>query len=345
VCRHREITLSWGRRISCETVCADQRAPCWTFGCAALSRGRPDLPSPEPDGTRVHVPLESIPSRVFTSCRPSDPLGPEPTPTRFFAPSTTSPGLAPSAAVRPDPLRFRSQVFSTSQRFPGMPGLRGLVSCRSRPWGSPFGAFLLAGVACASRRRRAPLQFSTGHQFPGLERGLFTPGFTDARASRRGGLDPHRSSDTVSTVRARTPARIPRRPDPARPPGTSDVPASAASKPSSPREAVPRRRRSAAAARCSRGLRPSRAFLRSSLGACVDPADRSVRRALACATTRRATPRRQVRPPRPCDRCDLVGVRPAGRLRIGTCRLSATTLPPSTLERLTVIGRPGSSEV
>jgi len=245
----------------------------------------------------------------------------------------------------PLPSRFRSQVFSTSQRFPGTPGLHGLVSCRSRPWGSPFRALILAGVACASRRRRAPLQFSTGRQFPGLERGLFTPGFTDARASRRGGLDPHRSSDTVSTVRARTPARLPRRPDLARPPGPSDVPASAASKPSSPREAVPRRRRSAVAAPCSPGLRPSRAFLRSSLGACVDPADRSVRRALACATTRRATPRRQVRPMRPCDRCDLVGVRSAGRLRTGTCRLSATTLPPSTLERLTVIGRPGSSEV
>jgi hypothetical protein len=95
------VALSWGRRVSCETVCADQRAPCWTFGCAALSRGRPDLPSPEPDGARVHVSLESIPSRVFTSRRPADPLGPAPTPTRFSAPSTASPGLAPCAAARP----------------------------------------------------------------------------------------------------------------------------------------------------------------------------------------------------------------------------------------------------
>jgi hypothetical protein len=45
--------------------------------------------------------LESIPSRVFTSCRPADPLGPAPTPTRFHAPSTASPGLAPYAAARP----------------------------------------------------------------------------------------------------------------------------------------------------------------------------------------------------------------------------------------------------
>lgn len=33
----------------------------------------------------------------------------------------------------PDPPRFRSQAFSTSQRFPGKIELRGLVSCRSRP--------------------------------------------------------------------------------------------------------------------------------------------------------------------------------------------------------------------
>jgi len=99
-CR-RETTLSWGRRISCETVYADQRAPCWTFGCAALSRGCPDLPSPGRMNARDHVPLESIPSRVFTSCRPADPLGPAPTPTRFSAPSTASPGLVPYAAARP----------------------------------------------------------------------------------------------------------------------------------------------------------------------------------------------------------------------------------------------------
>jgi hypothetical protein len=65
------------------------------------------------------------------------------------------------------PLRFRSHVFTTPQRFPGKPGLRGLVSCRSRPWGSPFRALLLAGVACASRRRFAPMQFSTGRPSQG----------------------------------------------------------------------------------------------------------------------------------------------------------------------------------
>ena len=75
------------------------------------------------------------------------------------------------------PLRFRSQVFTTSQRFPGKPGLRGLVSCRSRPWGSPFRALLLAGVACASRRRFAPMQFSTGRQIPRARAWPFHSGF------------------------------------------------------------------------------------------------------------------------------------------------------------------------
>jgi hypothetical protein len=100
--------------------------------------------------------LESFPYRVVTSFRRSGRLAPDPASSRFSAPSTTSPGLAPIAAVRPDPLRFRSQVFSTSQRFPGMSELRGLVSCRCRPWGSPFRAFILAGIACASRRRMLP---------------------------------------------------------------------------------------------------------------------------------------------------------------------------------------------
>lgn len=54
------------------------------------------------------------------------------------------------------PQRFRSQGFSPSQRFPGTSELCGLVSCRCRPWGSPFRALILAGIACASRRRMLP---------------------------------------------------------------------------------------------------------------------------------------------------------------------------------------------
>jgi hypothetical protein len=48
--------------------------------------------------------------------------------------------------------------------------------------------------------------------------------------------------------------------------------------------------------RCSPGLCPSRALIRSSLGPSHDPADHSVRRRLVTAVAKGATPRRQVRP-------------------------------------------------
>jgi hypothetical protein len=49
------------------------------------------------------------------------------------------------------PPRFRSQAFSTSQRFPGKLEMRGLVSCRNRPWGFPCRGF-------PSQESRAPLE-------------------------------------------------------------------------------------------------------------------------------------------------------------------------------------------
>jgi hypothetical protein len=101
--------------------------------------------------------LESFPYRVVTSFRRSGRLAPDPASTRFFAPSTTSLERAPSAAGTS---RSRSgsalRVLSPSQRVPGTSELRGLVSCRCRPWGSPFRALILAGIACASRRRMLP---------------------------------------------------------------------------------------------------------------------------------------------------------------------------------------------
>jgi hypothetical protein len=100
--------------------------------------------------------LESFPYRVVTSFRRPGRMAPGPASSRFSAPTTTSLELAPIAVVRPGPPRFRSQVFSTSQRFPGTSELGDLVSCRRRPWGSPFRALLLAGIACASRRRLLP---------------------------------------------------------------------------------------------------------------------------------------------------------------------------------------------
>jgi hypothetical protein len=59
----------------------------------------------------------------------------------FLVPSTMTPGLAPYETDCPTPPRFRSQAFSTSQRFPGTPELRGLVSCHNRSWDPPFRAF------------------------------------------------------------------------------------------------------------------------------------------------------------------------------------------------------------
>jgi hypothetical protein len=51
----------------------------------------------------------------------------------------------------PTPPRFHSQVFSTSQRFPGRSKFRGLVSSRCRSWDSPFRVF-------PSQESRAPFE-------------------------------------------------------------------------------------------------------------------------------------------------------------------------------------------
>jgi hypothetical protein len=131
--------------------------------------------------------LESFPYRVVTSFRRSGRDAPDPASTRFSAPKTTSLELAPNVAVRPGPPRFRSQVLSTSQRFPGTSELCGLVPCRCRPWGSPFRALLLAGIACASRRRMLPCSFSTVVPEVRCARPR-PPGFTRRPRSWRGGL-------------------------------------------------------------------------------------------------------------------------------------------------------------
>jgi len=94
--------------------------------------------------------LESL-----TTSWPPSPFRLDQLPWDFLIPSTASLGLAPSGVGCPFPLRFRSQVFATSQRFPSMPELRGLVSCRSHSWDRPFRAFpsqelrTPLGVACS----------------------------------------------------------------------------------------------------------------------------------------------------------------------------------------------------
>jgi len=117
---------------------------------------------------------------------------------------TAPPGLAPCAVVHPPPPRFRSQVFTTSQRFASTPGLRGLVSCRSHPWGSfppelssSSGSRTPLGAACfhaVIRRASIPLALAHGH---------LTAGFTDARARVHACRIPTTASGPVSAALTR----------------------------------------------------------------------------------------------------------------------------------------------
>jgi hypothetical protein len=96
----------------------------------------------------------SLPEFLATS-RPSGlPAGP--TSLSFPVPSTASPWSAPYEVGRPVPPRFRSQVFSTSQRFPSRPGFHGLIACRNRSWDSSLQSFPLAGIARPSRGHLLP---------------------------------------------------------------------------------------------------------------------------------------------------------------------------------------------
>jgi hypothetical protein len=114
---------------------------------------------------------------------------------------------------RPPPPRCRSQAFSASQRFASTPGLRGLVSCRSRPWGSPFRALLLARVARPSRGRSAPLRFSVAVPEVRCSRPR-PPGFT---ALTRPAPGSPRLPPELGRRFRRARARLPRRPGPRSP--------------------------------------------------------------------------------------------------------------------------------
>jgi hypothetical protein len=124
--------------------------------------------------------LELPPSRVFASSR-------LPAPRRRFdsqrsrVPSTTSLGLAPCEPECPDPARFRSQVFSTSQRFPSTPELCGLVACRCRPWDPSLQSFPLGEDRLPLSGLPAPLQSSTSVLRRAARR-RSPPGFPDSYA-------------------------------------------------------------------------------------------------------------------------------------------------------------------
>jgi len=105
--------------------------------------------------------LESFPYRVVTSSRRSGRRAPEPAPSRFFAPSTTSPGLAPECS---------GPSWSTAVPLSGFLNLSA-VSWHTRAWRPCFMppppvGFSLQSVAPRWDRVRlsashAPLQFST----------------------------------------------------------------------------------------------------------------------------------------------------------------------------------------
>jgi hypothetical protein len=88
------------------------------------------------------------------------------------------------------PPRFRSQVFSTSQRFPGRLRLCGLVSCRHRSWDSSLQSFPLTGD-------RVPLSRSPGfhaviHRRAGTYDSIpFTVCFSDFHAFTRSHGSPY----------------------------------------------------------------------------------------------------------------------------------------------------------
>jgi hypothetical protein len=187
-----------------------------------------------------------------------------------------------------------------------------------------------------SRARSAPLQSSTAVPEVRCARSR-PPGFTDSRADARWPGSPPELGRRFHRDRSRD---FPDALDPTQ--RAHPVPAaSSASKPSSPCESVPTRPRFRDASRpvLSWALPlQSVAPLEPRVLSCPGGPFRPPR--ASTATTRVAIPPPPGEAARPRGRDDLVGVRPAVRLRVGTCRLSATTLPPSTLGRSTVTGRP-----
>lgn len=212
--------------------------------------------------------MESIPSRVFTSCRPADPLGPAPTPTRFFAPSTASPGLAPCAAARPS---------SAAVPLSGFPNLSAVSwqARASRPCLMPQPPVGFSLRSLAPRRGRVRLSASLCSlavlhrtSTPRARAWPFHSGFhRRPRLATRWPGSPPELGHRFHRACAYAPIGFP---------GALTLPAHLGQRRSGFgcfEALIPPRSRTAGAAEatfhgpCSPGLRPSRAFLRSSLGA------------------------------------------------------------------------------
>jgi len=76
--------------------------------------------------------MDWIPSSELTTNGPPDYVSRVDFPGFFRHLSTARLALAPLTSERPNSLRFRSQVFSTSQRFPSRHELHGFISPRNR---------------------------------------------------------------------------------------------------------------------------------------------------------------------------------------------------------------------
>jgi hypothetical protein len=124
---------------------------------ASVSLGR----RPPARSFGVHSPVASIPSRVPDHLPAVRPRGRTDSP-ELPGPFNGVPRASPIWGGRHPP-RLRSRVFSTPQRFPGRPELRGLVSCRNRSWASS------SPSEVSPREDRAPLsgpQLPCGHPPP-----------------------------------------------------------------------------------------------------------------------------------------------------------------------------------
>jgi hypothetical protein len=130
------------------------------------------------------------------------------------------------------PLRFRSQVFSTSQRFPSLPELSTLFRIETVPGLPPFRGF-------PSQESRTPLgatcSHAVVHRCSGTRsRGLVAASFADSHVARRSCLVP---PTTMSSLSAHPGACFPVTLDPERR-NRSVPPASPTSKPCSSCESV-----------------------------------------------------------------------------------------------------------
>jgi len=239
--------------------------------------------------------LESIPCRVFTSSRRPGVLAPGPAPSRFSAPSTTSPRRAPWCD---------GPSGSVAVPLAGFLGLSAVSwqIVASRPCFMPLPPVGFSLQSVLPRRDRvrlsaslAPLQFSTAVPEVRCARPR-PPGFTDSRARGAvawiptGARTPFLQRCLALSRSARQyPSALAKGPSAASPvswascAGTTPFRRLRLLRSFSP----PRVRAQCAPpagchrGRCSPGLCPSRALIRSSLGPSHDPAAPSVRRAIA----------------------------------------------------------------